>query len=237
MMRSATCAHRVLDAVQLFPAPRVRLVEVELDAVEVTRVQRVPLAPHRVVLGGVRRVLLDEVAPHRGVRRGRARRQLLETMAKRRVGEAFRVVLVDQREEERRLGAVDAAPHVGLLRALHGLTPRGHDSLLHAFGECGFDAREALGNEREPLGDRVPVVLGVARHQVEDHPHALHRAAEDADVAQALAGVVLLERELEPLSQRPGGDAVGIGVDGRGRERAQGGPVVLGAFGSMPSGE
>ena len=63
--------HRVLDPVELLPAPGVRLVEVEVDAVEVARVQRVALASDRVVLGGVRRVLLDEVAAHRRVRRGR----------------------------------------------------------------------------------------------------------------------------------------------------------------------
>ncbi len=70
--------HRVLDAVQLLPTPRVGLVEVELDAVEVARVQRVPLPPDRVGLGRVRRVLVDEVAAHRRVGRGGARRQLLE---------------------------------------------------------------------------------------------------------------------------------------------------------------
>ena len=69
-----------------------------------------------------------------------------------------------------------------------------------------------------------------ARHQVEDHAHALHRAPEDADVAQALAGVVLLERELEAFPERAGGDAVGVVRDvGRG-ERPQRGAVVLRAL-------
>ena len=58
-------AHGVLDAVQLVPAPRVGLVEVELHAVEVLRVHRVALAPDRVVLVGVWRVLLHEEPPQR----------------------------------------------------------------------------------------------------------------------------------------------------------------------------
>ena len=63
-------------------------------------------------------------------------------------------------------------------------------------------------------------VLGVARHEVEGHAHGLHRAPEHAEVAQTLAGVVLLERELEPLPHHVGGDAVGVGRDRR-RRRAR----------------
>ena len=46
---------------------------------------------------------------------------------------------------------------------------------------------------------------------------------EHAEVAQPLAGVVLLERELESLAHHVGGEAVGVADDGRGVERPQGG--------------
>ena len=53
--------------------------------------------------------------------------------------------------------------------------------------------------------------------------------AEDAEIAQALAGIVLLERELESLPHDVGRETVGVADRRRGVERPQGGPVVLGA--------
>ena len=93
-----------------------------------------------------------------------------------------------------------------------------------------------MGDEGEAFRDRLPLLLGIARHQVEDHAHALHRAPEDTDVAQALAGVVLFERELETLPERAGRDAVGVVRDVGRRERPQRGAVVLRGS-SIPSGE
>ncbi len=53
--------HLVLDAVQLFDAPRVGLVEVEVDAVERGGEQLVPIAADRIVRVGLRRVLVAQV--------------------------------------------------------------------------------------------------------------------------------------------------------------------------------
>ncbi len=75
------------------------------------------------------------------------------------------------------------------------------------------------------------------RHQVERHAHGLHRAPEHAQVAQPLAGVVLGERELEPFPHHLGGDAVGVGLQLGGVERAERGPVELGALGGAVGGE
>ena len=91
--------------------------------------------------------------------------------------------------------------------------------------------REPWGTSAMRSAIDLPVVGGVAGHQVERHAHVLHRAAEHAQVAEALAGVVLLERELEPLAQHLGGDAVGVGRRSAvAVERAQRGAVVLGAL-------
>ena len=153
-----------------------------------------------------------------------------------RVVDAARVVLVEQCEEEGPGRRVDAAPHVSLLRASRRLALRGDDALLHAFGERGLEAGEALGHERHPLRDRLPVRFGVARHEVERHAHVLHRAPEHAQVAQSLAGVVLLERELESLAHHVGGEAVGVadhGVASSARRVAR----SCSARASIPSGE
>jgi len=114
------------------------------------------------------------------------------------------------------------------LRARHRLTARGHDALRDTFGEAGFDRRQALGDDRHALGDQLPVVRRLTGHEVEHHAHRLHRAAQHAEVAQALAGIVLLEREHKALAQHFGGDPVGVGLD-RGRVQGpQGCPVELG---------
>ena len=70
-----------------------------------------------------------------------------------------------------------------------------------------------LRHERQALGERRPVLFGVACHQVEGHAHRLHRAAEHPQIAQALARVVLHQRQLEPFPHDLGGDAVGVGLD------------------------
>ena len=102
-----------------------------------------------------------------------------------------------------------------------------------------LDARQTLGHEREAFGDDLPVVGGVAGHEVEGHAHRLHRAAEHAEVAETLTGVVLRDRELEPFAHHLGGDAVGVGhrVGVDGGEGPQAGAVVLGAFGGAVGGE
>src|SRR5204862_6481656 len=102
---------------------------------------------------------------------------------------------------ERSRRSVDATPTVGLLRARPCLTARRHDALLHPLGEARFDTGQALRDQCEPLRDRLPLLFRLARHQVEHHSYFLHRAAEDTEIAETLAGVVLLERQLEPLTQ------------------------------------
>ena len=63
--------------------------------------------------------------------------------------------------------------------------------------------------------------LGVVRHEVEAAADPLHRAADDAQRAQLLAGVVQRDGELEPFAHHVGGDAVAIVGYGCLRERAQ----------------
>ena len=216
-------AHRVLDAVQLVPPPRVRLVEVELDAVEVLRVQRVALAPT-----GSRSSACGAYSSTRN-----------------RPSDAYasvaRVASVSRRARNAgspspdasysstsawkngRVVAVDATPGVGLLactRPPAGAPRRRPRPRPRPAPASMLD--EPLGHERHALGDDLPVVGGVAGHEVERHAHGLHRAAEHAEVAQPLTGVVLGERELEPFAHHLGGDAVGVGLCSVGGvERAQ----------------
>jgi hypothetical protein len=126
-------AHGVLDAVQLFPTPRVRLVEIEVDAVEIAREERVAVAADGIARVGRGRVLLAEVRGEPGVTRGRDLGRLREGRV---VGTLGR-----ERPEERGLVGL-AAPRRGLLRAGERLTPRRHDSRGHALAQRGLDARE-----------------------------------------------------------------------------------------------
>ena len=224
-------SHRVLDAVQLVPSPRVRLVEIERDAVEVLRVQRVPLAPDRIVFRGVGRVLVDQETTERRVRLGGTHRQRFQPVAEGTVTEARRVVVVDQREKERAGRSVDRTPGIGLSGTRHRLAARRDDALGRAFGEGCLDAGEPLRYERHPLGDGLPVVGGLVGHQVEGHAHGLHGTPQHAQVAEPFAGVVLHERELQAFAHDLGGDPVGVGHEVDGRERAQRRPVVVGALG------
>ena len=108
-------------------------------------------AQHRVALGtdgvafdGVGEVLLDQVAPERRVRTGRAFRDLREACVQRGIVDTARVERVDEGEEERRRAPVDAAPHVGLLRARDRLALRGDESLPAALVECRLEAGQCL---------------------------------------------------------------------------------------------
>ena len=198
------------------------------------RVERVPLAPDRVALGRVRRVLLHEEAPERRVRLGGARRRA----ARRR-----------RRERGRRRGPTASysstsawknggsptpsstpAPHVGLLRARDRLPAGGDDALRRALGEARPRCRQALGDERHAAPRSTCQSSAVSRGMRSNAMRTYCTGtAEHAQVAEALAGVVLLERELEPLAHHLGGDAVGVGLRASsGVERAQRGPVVLG---------
>ena len=223
--------HRMLDPVELVPSPGVRLVEVERHAVEVTRVPLVALASHRVRLGRMGRVLADEVATECAVGTRRPVGELREPSAERGVVRARRLVLVDQRQEERPGRPVEPTPRVGLLRARHGLSAGRHDALPDAFGERRLQVGQTLRHERHPLGDGDPVGFCGARHEIKGHAHRLHRTAEHPNVSQVLARVELLGGEVETLVQHLGCNPIGVVLEVRGGERAHRGTVVLGPLG------
>ena len=212
--------HLGLDAVQLRPAPRVRLVEVGRGAGVDLHAERVAVAPDGVVGLGGRHVGLLEVAPEAGerlVRRRRARAQL--------GGEPLachlRRVEVRQEPVEERGCAARAAPRRGLHRARGGLALRARRAALDARVEGAAVARHRLGHRGEAGGDVAPVLLGVARHQVEDATQRLRRAREHVDRAVVLTRGVELEREPQPLGHRVAGHAVAVVLDGRGLERGE----------------
>ena len=107
--------------------------------------------------------------------------------------EPGRVVLVDQRVEEGPGRRGSTPPHVSAcLRARDGLAARRRRRPRPRPRRAPASMLdEPLRHERHAFGDDLPVVGGVAGHEVERHAHGLHRAAEHAEVAQPLAGVVL----------------------------------------------
>ena len=122
-------AHALLDPVELFPPPRVRLVEIELDPVEPTGEQRVAVASDRIAGVGFRRVVVFEEVCELRVRGRRGRGIPLELGVQLRVA----VVTGDEGREERCGPGVFAAPSCRLLRATERLALRGEQSARHAL--------------------------------------------------------------------------------------------------------
>ena len=149
-MRSPTRAHRVLDAVQLLPAPRVRLVEVELDAVE-RRGRTARSARARPGRGDRPRARTRRA----GTRRV-ARTPSVATLG--RGSASARVVRARRAASATKNGSVSrlAAPRRGLLRARERLAPRRDDASRDALAQRGLDARERVGDARHALASRPP---------------------------------------------------------------------------------
>src|SRR5829696_4761271 len=223
-------AHGAFDAVQLVPAPRVSLGELELHPVEDPGEQPVPLGADRIAFDGVRRVLVGEEAGERRVRLRGAAGAVDERVAQHLIVDGTLVVTVDEREEERRRPVLAAAPRLGLAHAFDGLPPGRHQPLSHAFGEAGLVRSETVGHEREAGGDRVPVVLGLDGHHVEAHAHRLDGTGDDVQIAEVLAGVVELYVGLEGLAQHIAGDAIWVAFWRRARQCPKRRTVVLVAF-------
>ena len=164
-MRAATSRMRLLDPVQLLPAPRVGLVEVELDAAERAGEQRVALAPDGIARIGLRRVLVAEEARELA----RTRRSRPRPCARaRRAASGRRCGRATSAGEERRGTGVFAAPGRGLLRAAERLAAR------RRADPRAIPSRSAVSKLASDSGTRArrwrrdfPVVLGVVRHEVE----------------------------------------------------------------------
>ncbi len=188
---------------QLLPAPGVGLLEVEVDAVEIAGEQRVAVATDRVARVGRRRVLVAEVCRETCVRR---RREPRPPRRARVVGRAPR-----RERAEERLGIAFAAPRRGLFRAGERLAPSGDEALIDTGAQGIFDAAQRVGDARHAFGRHRPVVVGLEAHQVEALAGRLDRAPDDADVAQALTGVVLLDVERAALRHHAGREPIVVG--------------------------
>ncbi len=118
--------HLVFDAMQLFPSPRVGLVEIEIDAGERPGEKRVAVASDRVAGIGRGCVLVAEVRSELGVARGRELRRGCELGV---VG-----ALRGERAEEGICIAL-AAPRRRHLCTRERLAPRRDETLLHTRAE------------------------------------------------------------------------------------------------------
>ena len=204
MMRSATCAHRVLDAVQLLPTPRVGLVEVELDAVEVARIQRVALATDRVVLA-TRAARTPRPGSGRATRTRRWPASPAPRAASRNAWSTEPAASYSSTSVRKNGRVAGSWPPQVSACCVHATACRRAATTPWAAPSASAASMldESLGHQRDALGDHLPVVGGVAGHQVERHAHGLHRAAEHAQVAQSLAGLVLGERAARAVRASP----------------------------------
>ena len=151
--------------------------------------QRVAVAADRIARIGRGRVLVaQDTRASRAYAGGRASRPRAASVG------VVRVAARRARVEERCGRSLLAAPRRGLLRARERLAPRRDDALGHALAQRRLDARERVRDARHALGRDLPVGVGVEAHEVEALPGRLHRAADDPEVAQPFAGVVLRRR-------------------------------------------
>ena len=147
----ADAAHRVLDAVQLLPTPRVRLLEVEVDAVEVAREQRVALArrPDRA----------DR--PRARTRRAGTRRAARSASVATSAAAASAASLGRRAPPSaRKNGSSSRSPPQVAACSAHASAWRraDDDTLRDALAQRRLDARERVGNARHALGRDLPVV-------------------------------------------------------------------------------
>src|SRR5438094_688623 len=69
-----------------------------------------------------------------------------------------------------------------------------------ALAQRRLEAGQRLGHPLHPCRDHLPIGIGCGGHQIEALTDALERASDDAEITQALAGLVLVDGDLEALA-------------------------------------
>jgi len=87
-----------------------------------------------------------------------------------------------------------------LIGADQRLASRRHDPTTLSLAQGRLEAGQRLRHPLHPGGDELPIGIGRGGHQIEALTDALERAANDAEVTQALAGLVLVDGYLEALT-------------------------------------
>ena len=190
--------HLLADPPDLFPAPLIRVVQVDHVAQEAAGGAGVAFLADEIARLGAGQVDVGE--PSRGGRVG--------LRGASGAGAEFGVVAVEQAVEEgfaRRAGPNDALP-----RRLDHL-PAGDDlSALHPLEQGGAVAVQGLRDLAESVDQLGPLLFGLARQVVEEAADALERRGEDVEIAPPLACVVQLGRVVEPLQHHAPGDLVAL---------------------------
>ncbi len=214
---------------ELAPAPRVGLVQIELGTGVVAGGGQVAFASHGV----------------RGVRRGGHVRvaQPVAELGDGDGGLAGRGIQLgphpvgaarDERGEPARVPArlppgTLARPFGELPDDPGGLPGSGEQATRDPLGEGGPVTVQRAGDVAQPSGHGRPVLVGGGRHQGEDRPHLVDVRAHGAQPPVVLAGLVHREFGGEALPQQPGAGLLGGVVrGGRGVERGECAPRELG---------
>ena len=95
-----------------------------------------------------------------------------------------------------------------------------------------LEAGERLGHERDACRDLLPVLDGGARHEVEALPDVLHRAGEDVQLAEGLAGVgrargrARADRRMTSAATRSRSSSSGVSAQVPQRRAVEGRPLL-----------
>ena len=91
-------------------------------------------------------------------------------------------------------------PGGALIGADQRLASRGHHPTPLSLAQRRLEAGQRLGHPLHPCRDHLPIGIGCGGHQIEALTDALERASDDAEITQALAGLVLVDGDLEALA-------------------------------------
>ncbi len=191
--------HLGLDAVQLLPAPRVGLVEVDLGAEEVAGVARVLLAADRLLVAPARGQLLLQERRELGVGRARLDRVLRQVGLER---GGYVGGLGDLLGEHVACAAGPPGPGADLAGRLEHLAARADVTVVGLVEQGGAVVGQRLRHRAHPGRDRSPVVGRLGRHQVEGAADPVHGAVDDVDPRLGLVRVVQRELSVGPLEER-----------------------------------
>ena len=202
--------HLVLDALQLVPAPRVRLVEVDLGAQERPGLRRVALAADAVAIAAARQqVALEELAEVRE-RRGGASQRAAAARSAEAVGHG-RPARPGPRKKLPPSPLVPVQPGPARRWPRSAAWPRRAPRRRSSASVCRYcvDGVRDAPPAAEPM--LRPRLLVVGAHQVERAAELVQLADDHADLRlRRPRGVLVERRRVMPLDERVLGDLLAL---------------------------
>ena len=191
------------NALQLLHAPGVGLVQVNGGAQERTGVQAVRLTAHSVAGGSDRLQLLHQVAVEAAVAflRSLGTGDSLILQSGDSLGDLSRQIIKE---------TTGSVVRGGLLNDNIHLAARGNLTLFTSRLKSLDVSLQCLGDAVHTPNNMLPILLGVALHQVEDRAHFLRDGRNIVQLPAAKTSLVLLAVQAQTLLQSIQGDQVNV---------------------------